>query len=105
MRDYDELGVRRHRDHFAGEAPDVRFIQRRVDFVKQTEGRGTIMKYSEDQRQSGHRLFAAREQQNVLQALARRLRDDVDARFQFVVRVDQYGRYAGGHRRDGPDSL
>ena len=47
------------------------------------------MEDSQDQRERGHCLFAAGEQQNILEALARRLRHQVDARFQFVVGFDQ----------------
>ena len=47
------------------------------------------MKYSQHQLERRHRLFAAREQQYILQTLAGRLRDDVDAGFEFVIRVDK----------------
>src|SRR6266542_5327390 len=74
-----ELRVGRHRDNLARETTDVRFVQRRIDLVKQTEGRRTIMKYTKNQRQGGHGFFTAGKQQNVLQTFAGWLGHDVDA--------------------------
>src|SRR3989442_2978351 len=47
------------------------------------------MKYSQDQRERGHRFFTARKQEHILQTFARWLRDNVDAGFKLVVRVNQ----------------
>ena len=50
-------------------------------------GLGWIAEHRDQQRQRRQRFFAAREQQDILQALARRLRDDVDARLAGAVRL------------------
>src|SRR5437588_9125700 len=89
VRDEDELRVGRHRNNFVGETPDVRFVERCIDLVEQTERRRPIMKYSQDQCEGGHRLFTAREKEHILQTLARWLRDYVYTGFKFVVRVNQ----------------
>src|SRR5207237_3822955 len=89
VRDDDELRVGRHRNNFVGETPDVRFVERRIDLVEQTERSRPIMKYSQDQCQGGHRFFTAREEEHILQTLARWLRDYVYTGFKFVVRVNQ----------------
>src|SRR5712691_4347076 len=47
------------------------------------------MKDSQHQCESRHRLFTTREQENVLQSLARRLSDDINTRLENVVRLDQ----------------
>src|SRR3712207_7816033 len=44
------------------------------------------------EREGGHRLLAAREQQDALEALARWLRDQVDARLEDVVGVQEADR-------------
>src|SRR5258708_6243144 len=79
VRDDDELSVGRHGHNLVGEASDICFIKRRVDFVEQAEGRGPILKYSQHQSERGHCFFTARKQQHILQALARRLGHDVYA--------------------------
>jgi len=58
---------------------DVGFIKRRVNFVEEAERRGTIMKNSQNQGERSHRLFTTGKQQHVLQTLAGRLRNDVNA--------------------------
>ena len=72
MRDDDELGVAAHLGDEAGEAADVGFIQRGIDLVEHTEGCGLELKRADQQRQGGEGLFSTREQQDVLQLLARR---------------------------------
>ena len=52
-------------------------------------GLGLYLKMREHQRDGGQRLLAAREQLDALQALARRLRDDLDAALERVVLVEQ----------------
>ena len=61
-------------------AADVGLIERRVDLVEQAERRGLDEEDGEDQRDRGERLLAAREQLDRGELLARRLRDDLDAR-------------------------
>ena len=61
------------------EAADVGLVERRVHFVEDAERARLIAEDGDEQRQRSERFFAAGKQQNVLQALAGRLRDDVDA--------------------------
>src|SRR6266849_4802280 len=70
--DDDELGLAAHLADQAREAPDVGFIERRVDFIKDAEGAWLIAEDGNEECQRGHGFFAAGEQQHVLQALARR---------------------------------
>ena len=79
MGDDDELGLAAHFGEHAIEASDVGFVERRVHFVENAERAGRVAEDGDKQRERGESLFAAGEKQNVLQALARRLRDDVDA--------------------------
>src|ERR1051325_12176671 len=69
--------------------PDVGLVERRVHFVQQAEGRRAIMKDAEHQGERRHSLLAAREQQHILKALARRLGHNVDAGLQHIVGVYQ----------------
>src|SRR3989338_7542743 len=46
----------------AGEAADVRVVERGVDFVEDAEGRGLVAEDGDEQRQRRQRLLAAREQ-------------------------------------------
>ena len=62
-----------------GESADVGFVQRRVDFVQHAERAGLVLEDADQQRQRSEGLFAAGEQQHVLQLLARRRGNDVDA--------------------------
>src|SRR4030095_15750544 len=79
VRDHDELRVLGHLDDLISKPSHVRFVKWSVDLVEQTEGRGPVMKDSEHERERRHRLLTAREQQNVLQTFARRLRDHINA--------------------------
>ena len=65
----------------------VGFIQRCIHLVEYAEGAGLIKKDADEQRQGGQRLFAAREQEHVLQFLAGRLRDDVDSTVDDVLLI------------------
>ncbi len=56
-------------------------------------GLGLYLKQAEHQRDGGQRLLAARQQLHALQALARRLGDDLDAALERIVLVEQ--RQAG----------
>ena len=72
VRDDDEL---RSAPHISAsillKRPDVRFVQRRIDFVEDAEGARLVAEHRDQQGQGGQRFFAARKQQNILQALAR----------------------------------
>ena len=72
-----------------GEAADVGFVERRVDFVEDAERARLILEDADQQGQRGQRLLAAGEQQHVLQLLARRRGDDVDAAFGAVFFVGE----------------
>jgi hypothetical protein len=71
------------------EAPDVRFVERRVEFVEQAERRGLDHVEREQQRHGGERLLPAGEQRDALEPGAGRLGDDLDAAFQDVVGLDE----------------
>ena len=60
-----------------------------VDLIEQTERCRFISEYRQHQSDRRHRLFSAREQQDILQTLARRLRDDLDAGLENVVILKQ----------------
>src|ERR1700752_2787203 len=89
MRDHDELRVGGHLDDLISKASHVRFVKRRVDLVQQTERRRTVMEDAQDERKGSHRLLAAGQQQHVLQTFYGWLSNDVDARLEHVVGVDQ----------------
>ena len=61
-------------------------------------GLGWYLKMREHQRDRGERLLAARQQLHALQALAGRLRDDLDAALERIVLVEQR-RGRRGRRR------
>src|SRR5205085_1594014 len=67
----------------------VGFVQWRINFVQQAEGRRTIMEDSQHERKRSHSLLAARKQQHVLKTFARRLSYDVYAGFKHVVGFNQ----------------
>ena len=102
--DHDELSLRAHIGQHAIEAADVGFVERRVDFVEDAEWTWRIFEDGDQQRERGERFFPAREQQNVLQTLARRLRDDVNARFAGAVGFAQaHFAMAAAEERDKGD--
>ena len=82
-----------------GEAAHVGLVERSVDLVEDAEGRGLELEDADQQRERGERLFAAREQKDVLQLLARRRGDDVDAALGGVLRVGEPHRRPGRRRR------
>ena len=87
---YDqELSVAAHLDHLVRESADVDLVKRRIDFVEYAERGRPILEDCKHKRDRCHRFLAARQQQHVLQSLARRLCDQVDARLEHVVFVDQ----------------
>src|SRR5215471_13385333 len=89
VRDNHKLRLSAHLDDLVGEASDVHVVERRVNLVEQAERAWTVFEYRQDQRHGGHGLLAARQQQNILKPLARRLRDDLDPAFENVSLVDQ----------------
>ena len=70
--------------HHVVETADIGVVQRRVHLVQQAEGGRLDQEDREDQRHGGQRLFTPRQQGHILQLLARRLDDDVDAGLQQV---------------------
>ena len=56
----------------ADETVDVRFVQRRVQFVQHAERAGPDLVNREQQRHGGHGLLAAGQQRDALQLFARR---------------------------------
>ena len=60
-----------HALEHVGEAAHVGLVERRIDFVEYAEGTGLVLEDADQQRQRGEGLFAAGEQQHVLQFLAR----------------------------------
>ncbi|KXK05425.1 MAG: hypothetical protein UZ17_ACD001000615 [Acidobacteria bacterium OLB17] len=89
VRNDDELRLFGHIRDLAYEPADIRLIKRRIDLVKQAERRRPVFEDRHYERDRGHRLFAARKQQDILQAFARRLCDDLDAGFENVVGLEQ----------------
>ena len=89
--------------HHQVEALDVGLVQRRVHFVEDAEGRGARAEDGEEQRDHGHGLLAAGEQRDVARFLARRARDDLDARFQdvFAFLQQQVGLAAAEELAEG----
>ena len=85
------------------EAQGVDVVERRVDLVEDAEGRGLGAEEREEQRDRGQRLLAAGHQHQVLQPLARRAGDDLDAALQQVLLVEQahLGLAAAEEAREG----
>src|ERR1019366_8557390 len=72
-----------------GETAHIRVIQRRIHLVQYAEGRRLELEDAHQQRQRRQRLLAAREQQDVLQLLARRRSHNIDAGLDRVLLVGQ----------------
>src|ERR1700733_9956 len=89
VRYHDELRLRAHLGEHFVEAPNVGFVQRRVHFVEDAEWAGLVAEHGDKQRQRSERLFAAGEQENILQTLSRWLRSDVDAGLARAIRLAQ----------------
>ena len=62
----------------------VGVIQRRLNLVKETEGRRFQIQNREQKRDGGQRLLSAGELHHILQLFARRLGNDADARLQNI---------------------
>src|SRR5262249_29638906 len=89
MGDEHELGLHAHLLDEFGEAANVGFVEWCIDFVENAEWARRVLKDSDQQGQGGKGLFAARQQQYVLQLFARRRRHDVDAAFGAVFFVGE----------------
>src|ERR1700686_3536692 len=76
--DEDELGLDAHFFNQFGEAADVGFIERGVDFVEDAEGAGRILEDADQEGERRERFFSTGKQENALQALAGRRGHDVD---------------------------
>jgi len=83
------VGLPGHPVEKVAEALDIGIVERRVDLVENADRRRIGEEQSEDERDGGQRLLAARQQGQGRQALARRLRHDLEPRFQRVVALDQ----------------
>ena len=89
MRDYDELSfVTQLRDK-SRKPVDIGIVQRCIDLVQNADGTRPITEDCNKQRQRGQCFLSAGKEQYVLQALAGRLRDDVDAAFQYIGVIQQ----------------
>src|SRR5262245_7356047 len=85
----DELRVLLHTAQHLHEPADVGVVERRVDLVEQAERARLVLEHAEHQGDGGQRLLAAGEELHALQALAGRLRDDLDAALERIVFVEQ----------------
>ena len=86
-----------------GEAAHVGLVERSVDFVEDAERCGLELEDADQQRECGEGLFAAGEQQDVLQLLAGRRGHDVDAALVGVLGVGELheGLAAAEELREG----
>src|SRR5882724_11635411 len=62
VRDDDELRLAAHLSNQPSKPSHVRFVQRRVDFVQNTEWARLILEDRYEERQRGHGFLAARQQ-------------------------------------------
>ncbi|CDN45251.1 hypothetical protein BN871_GX_00030 [Paenibacillus sp. P22] len=88
--DDDELGQLRELPQILGEARDIGLVERRLHLVEHAEGNGLDLEDGEQQGDRGQRPLAAGEQLQVLQLLARRLGDDVDAGLEHPFGIDEH---------------
>ena len=89
MRDHHELRIRRHLQNQPVQPPDIRLVQRRVHLVHHTERTRLVAEDRHQQRHRRQRLLSAREQQHVLQPLARRRADNIDPAIGHILLVRQ----------------
>ncbi len=84
--DDQEAGTRHlgHLGQHLAETLDIGVVQRRVHFVQHADRGRVHQEHREDQRHGGQRLFAARQQRQRLQPLARRAGEDLQTCFQRV---------------------
>ena len=86
MGDDDELRLFGEFFQKLGKFVDVRFVERRLDFVEHAEGHGTEHQDGEQDGDRRQRAFAARKKGNLGQFFPRRAGDDLDARGEGIVR-------------------
>src|SRR5206468_132668 len=79
----------RHLTNQLGETPDIGFVEGRVHLVENAERAGLVLEDANQQCERGERLLAAREQQHILELLAWRRRNHIDAAFGSVELVSQ----------------
>jgi hypothetical protein len=72
MGDEHKLGFYAHLFDEFGEASNIRFVKRGVDFVEDAERAGRVLEDADQQGERGECFLAAGEQEHALQALARR---------------------------------
>ena len=87
--DDDELGLVLDGLHQVEEPAEVDLVEGRVHFVQEAERRRPVAEQGEHEGHRGQRFLAAREQGQVLDALAGRLGDDLDAALERVVRLEE----------------
>ena len=80
---------RAHLVEQVAEALDVVIVERRVHLVEHADRRRIGEEHREDQRQRGQRLLAAGQQRQRRGLLAGRLGEDLQARFERIVVLDQ----------------
>ena len=83
------VGLAGHPVEQVAEALDIGVVERRVDLVEHADRRRIGEEQGEDQRDRGQRLLAAREQGERGEALAGRLRHDLEPGLERIVRFDQ----------------
>gem|GEM_PF-5263942 len=79
MRNNDELRVFRELFEQRGKTTNIRFIERRIQFVEQTERARFHKIDSEEQTNRRHGTLTTRKQRHALKTSAWRLRHDLDA--------------------------
>src|SRR5215211_7156593 len=89
VRDDDELCVRLEFVEHPYEPPDVRVIERRVDFIQQTKRARLRQKYPEQKRQSYESPLATGQQVNSLCALSPWRRVNLDVTLERALRILQ----------------
>ena len=90
VRDDDELRALLQLAHQPGEGGEAELVERRVDFVHHTERARIEQEQRKYQGHRGERLFAAREQSDLLHFFAGRLDQDVDAGVEDIVGGGQF---------------
>jgi len=87
--DDDELGLVRHLFQHFLKTDDVRFVERRVDFVEQAERTGPDFEDGEHESDGSQRFFTAGKKGEVLHPFAERVGADLDPGFQNIGLVGE----------------
>src|SRR4051794_6177858 len=87
--DDDELGMIEETLQDFDKAVDVRFIERSIQFVQNTEWAGLDLVNREEQGDCGHGLFAAGKQRDALKLFSWGASDDFDTAFENVTFVSE----------------